>query len=243
MTETETKSESKPEPKPKETILEMVDVSLRQEASKIGRLRRFSFQLPAGSLALVHRPAQQAKTLLVEAAIGTTTPRQGDVKFLGSSWAKVPYGKQMTMRSQVGRIFESRGWISNLSLSDNLKLMPRHHTALPESTIQDHIDALTHRFKIDLPTTRVAYVPEHLLRICQWIRAFLSNPKMLVAQSPLSKVPDNYHSSFLDAEHEHRKNGGATLWVTDNPFIWQRDLKGDVARYKISGERLTKVAS
>ena len=190
---------------------------------------------------MIHRPSRQAKTLLVDAALGLMKPRQGVVKFLDSDWTRVSYGNRMLMRSKIGRIFERGGWASNLSLDDNIRLQMRHHTAEPEDVITTKLQSLCKRFGIEIPSSRIAYVQADLLRMCQWVRALLCQPTLLIAENPFSKVPSEHHCRFNEVEFEHRRAGGATLWVTDNPFIWQRDLQGVVTRYKIDGERLVRV--
>ena len=243
MTETATNdSPQQPAAKVETPILAMDNVVLRQPASKIGRLRRFSLTLRPGSVALIHRPSLLSKTLLVDAAMGMAEPRQGVVKFMHNNWAQIPYQQQLTLRSQVGRIFECGGWMSNLSLPDNLRLQLRHHTTESERVLSEKLTTLSKRFGVKIPDTRAAFVQDDVLRICQWIRAFVCQPKLLIAENPFDKVPNQFHRSFNDAEFDHRKRGGATLWITDNPFIWQRDLRGDVTRYKINGDRIEQVA-
>lgn len=231
------------EPTIAKPVLDIANVALRQPGSKVGRLRRFSMSLQPGAVAMIHRPSREIKTLLADAVLGTIKPRHGAVKFMDNDWCCVSYQKQLAMRSQIGRVFCSGGWISNLSLADNVKLLLRHHTVDSERSIEQKLSQWTKRFGIKIPSARPAFVQPDVLRVCQWIRAFLSQPKLLMLECPFKDVSLGFQAAFIEAEHQHRLDGGATVWVTDNPFVWQRDLKGDATRYKIEGDRIKKAAA
>lgn len=223
-------------------VLKMHEVAARKLGSKTGRIRRFSLTLRKGEVAMIHRPARQQRSLLVDTVLGFVQPRHGWVSFLDSEWQSVTYRKQLAMRSNIGRIFEEGGWISNLSMPDNLKLMKRHHTTDPDSTTEEQLQRLAKQFKIEIPQSRISFISSSELRVCQWIRALAMKPKLLIAESPLREVPDELHHVFCEAEYEHRKSGGATIWITTNPFIWQRDLKGNSHRHKIDADRLRSIS-
>ena len=229
------------QPKKQPNILDMRDVSLRVWGSKIGRIRRFDLQIPAGEAAVILRPSGVSKQLIVEAAAGMLEPRHGEIRFKNVCWKTASYKQQMTMRSRIGRVFDRGGWISNLSVIDNIKLGLRHHTIQSERVIEKKVARLMEQFGVEIPSKRAAFTEPGMLRIYQWVRAFLIKPDLLVAHRPLNGVPDAHHKSFVEAEVRHRKSGGATIWLTDNPFVWQRTIGENVVRYKIESDRIVRL--
>ena len=144
--------------------------------------------------------------------------------------------ERLDIRSRIGRVFDSGGWLISMNVLDNIMLAERHHKREGDGELEQRVHNMLSDFGITVPTDRPAYVESWKLRICQWTRALLGNPKLLVLERPFTGVPEKYWQSFYDAERKYRSNGGATLWVTDSLQVWKSTTLKDAARFEIVGE-------
>lgn len=220
-----------------EAVLEMRGVSLRKER-RDARLRRVNFRINQGELVLVRRPTGETKQLLASAVLGLIKPRRGDILIEGKCWRETPYGERLQMRSRIGRVFDTGGWLISLSVIDNIMLAERHHRHENDEALKQRVLEMASEFGINLPTDPPAYVEAWKLRICQWMRALVGNPKLLVLERPFTGIADKHRQSFYDAERKYRDNGGATLWISDCPHVWASERLRNANRLEIVGENL-----
>lgn len=199
-------------------ILEMRDVALRGSI-QANRLRRVNFLIRSGELLLIKRTTGNSKQLLAGAALGLVSPSRGEVLINGTGWKQAGFQKRLEMRSRIGRVFDDDGWLLGLTVRDNILLSERHHRAEDEATLSDRMGELFGEFGISIPSRSPANAEPWKLQICQWVRALLGNPKLIVLERPFQGVPAKYHAAFLAAEKSFRQRGGGTLWITDQRRI------------------------
>ena len=215
----------------------MRSVSLRQ-ARRDARLRRVSFQLQQGQLVLVRRPTGATKQLLAGAVLGLVRPKRGEVLVEGKCWSRTSYHDRLQMRSRIGRVFDSGGWLISMSVMDNIMLQERHHRLEDDETLRQRVISMLSDFEMSPPTDRPAYVEDWKLRICQCVRALLGNPKLLVLERPFNGVSKQHRETLFRIEQKYRDRGGATLWITDCPLVWSTKKLKDAKRFEIVGENL-----
>lgn len=218
-------------------ILEMRDVALRG-VIRADRLRKVNFVIGSGELVLVKRSTGNAKQLLASASLGLVPPSRGQVMVNGTAWKKVRFKQRLEMRSRIGRVFDDDGWLLGLSILDNILLTERHHRSEDDESLVDRMNQLFSQFGISIPTRLPANAEPWKLQICQWVRALLGQPQLIVLERPFQGVPTEYHSAFLAAEKEFRKRGGGTLWITDQRRVLNHPQLQDATHLETRDQNL-----
>lgn len=218
-------------------LLEMRDVALRG-ALRETRLRRVNFEVQPGAMVLVKRSIGETKQLLGSAALGLVSPSRGQVMVNGIGWKKAGFRKRLEMRSRIGRVFDTDGWLLGLTVFDNIMLTERHHRDEDETSLASRVNQMAADFGISLPSRTPVNAEPWRLRICQWIRALLGHPKLIVLERPLKGVPAKYHESLIAAERSFRERGGGTLWITDKPEVLNHDALRDAIHLETRDQNL-----
>jgi ABC-type transporter Mla maintaining outer membrane lipid asymmetry ATPase subunit MlaF len=198
-----------------DAILEFAGVTLGWAQGR-ARLERFSARLPPGTLAVARTGEGRGTPPLADAAEGLISPEEGRVRFLGEEWGMMDRDTALDRRGMIGRVFGARGWISNLSVLENISLSARHHTARAEGDILAEIAARARAFGLGaIPAVRPAHAAGGALRVAEWVRAFLGSPRLVLLEHPLRGVRAEYLPGLIGAVREACARGGAVLWVTD----------------------------
>jgi ABC-type lipoprotein export system ATPase subunit len=217
------------------SILSFEDVSVPRGARFDSDIEGASFDLPPGGLLVIHLAPGGASIPLADAATGIATPSRGRVLFLGEDWAGMPPARAARLRSRIGRVFEGRGWISNLDVLENVTLAARHHTGRPVDEIRAEADALARRFSLDgIPVGRPAAVGKGILRKAEWVRAFLGGHALVLLEKPLSNVDGESAPALAEAVGEARGRGAAVVWTTEAGIPEIPDLRPSL-RYRMAG--------
>ncbi|MFH1476936.1 MAG: hypothetical protein ABIH24_05535 [Verrucomicrobiota bacterium] len=223
-------------------ILEFEDVTLFPAHLDHAGLQNVTLRLTPGELTLIKTEPGNEQLPLADLAEGLLAPDRGVVRFLGESWSKISSEQSVTLRAGITRVFDEHGWISNLNVNENVTLSQRHHTRRPIRTILDEAEALARSFELEgLPAVRPAQLPRRDLRRCEWIRAFLGRPKLVLLERPMQGVPLEFLPRLIGAAKESMAHGAALIWLTDNDQVWQNPNLGDATRYAMRGQTLTTV--
>jgi len=197
-----------------------------------------SLEVRPGELVAVRLEPQAQQTPLADAAQGLVSPASGRVLFLGGDWARLAPDEAARRRARIGRVFEGRGWISNLDVIENITLAARHHTARPVAEIVAEAQALAVRFGLAaIPAGRPAAVARAELRKSEWVRAFLGAPALLLLEHPVRHVEEAGVPALLDAVREARARGAAGLWIDDGGPLAMPAIE-PTRRYRMEGARL-----
>src|ERR1035437_7497838 len=118
-------------PMPPTSILNFANVSLRTQPPYAHDLAEVTLELLEGEMGLVLIPPHTEDFPLADLAEGLVTPDTGTVTFQGADWEELGPDAAAAARGNIGRVFENRGWISNLDVDENITLAARHHTTRP----------------------------------------------------------------------------------------------------------------
>lgn len=199
-------------------VLSFEDVAAGAEGEL--HVKGLSFDLRAGELAMIWVQDGLGASLVSDLAQGLAAPTQGAVRFEGRDWAALPPGAAAAERGRIGRVFEARGWISNLDLDENITLAQRHHTARPEPDIRAEAAEWAVGFGLpDLPTLRPVLMKRPDLKRAQWARAFLGNPPLILLEQPTAEVYADAVSLLVKAVDRARGRGCAVLWMTADHLV------------------------
>ncbi|MCX6357240.1 MAG: hypothetical protein NT045_05095, partial [Candidatus Aureabacteria bacterium] len=147
-------------------ILEFVDVKVAATPFGHAGLSHASARFLPGSLTLIRVEPGNEQLPVADLAEGLLCPGHGRVLFQGEEWTAMPSERVLQQRARTGRVFDGRGWISNLNVIENVTLSQRHHTRRPLVEILAEAGELAGAFGLgELPKTRPALVPQRDLRL------------------------------------------------------------------------------
>ena len=181
--------------------------------------------LRPGDLMLLRLEKEHTRLPLADAAQGLMSHANGEVRFLGAAWDERTPDEAAELRGRIGRVFAddgpAGGWVSDLSVSDNVTLARRHHSRAALERIEDEAAALARVFGLPgLPRGRPARVHRQDLQRAACVRAFLGNPVLLILEQPTEGVYPDIMPPLVNALRAARDRGAAVLWSTSNSRVW-----------------------
>lgn len=223
-------------------ILEFADVTRAASPLAPAGVARVSVRLLPGTLVLIRVEEGNEQLPLADLAEGLLDPDEGRVLFLGEEWSVISPEQALRRRALIGRVFDGHGWISNLTVSENIALAQRHHTRRPDREILEEAGALARAFGLgEVPENRPALVPHRALRRAEWVRAFLGRPALVLLEYPMRGVSREYLPPLIGAVREACRRGAAVLWLTDSGCIERHAELPPAARYAMRGTALAAV--
>ena len=220
-------------------ILEFEALTLAPGPRRQAGIEALSLRLMPGDWALVRLEAGREKPPLADLACGLAVPDAGRAIFLGRAWSDCAPEDILRRQALIGRVFAEHGWVSNLTIAENVTLGQRHHTRRPLNDNLEEARALALRFGLpDLPAARPARVPRHEARRAEWIRAFLGQPRLILLEHPMQGVPAACFEPLLDAAREACARGAAVLWLADRDEAAQPPAGYAAQRFLLNGPTL-----
>jgi phospholipid/cholesterol/gamma-HCH transport system ATP-binding protein len=180
-------------------------------------IRNATFELGAGEILLLRLEPGRTRIPLADAAGGLAGRPEGAVSFMGEDWQSMSPDRAAACRGRIGRVFESRGWISNLDIDENVTLSQRYHRSRPLCEIVEEAEALAREFGLPgLPKARRTEVPLHDLRRAEWVRAFLGGPDLIILERPTRDVRPEGVPALAGAVRAALDRGAAVICTVGN---------------------------
>jgi len=206
-------------------VLRLQAVYQRPEYESSLKVNDVSFALNAGEVLTVQVDPSTRTRSFASLLQGIINPDAGDLLFLQQRWSGSDYERHFFLRSLIGRVFEGQAWIESLNLDENVTLAARHHGRSIEDikvSVQDWLDRLGLERLIN---RRPAFVAPAILQVHQWIRAFLSQPKLVILERPMQFLSENWFGKLLKSIEWIASRGTAVLWLDSRPNLDQVDWK------------------
>lgn len=218
-------------------VLEFIGARLVLDAG-LGATAPISCSLAQGSLTLID-PQNAARAMaLGDACAGRQTPQSGAVRLLGRDWTSMTDSEAAAARGRIGRCFVGGGWLSHLSVLENLTLPARHHEAASERAIAIQANALAQRFGLPgVPTTLPGETDPSDLARAALVGAFLGRPVLVVLEEPRRGLPPDITPALVRAIRAVRDRGGAVLWLTTGGALGEAALPA-TQRFRLAAGRL-----
>lgn len=225
-----------------DNILEIKGVSIEARSRNTAGLKNIDLCLAPGEIALVMPEVEYEHIPLCDLAEGLMEPDEGSVNFMGEDWQGMLPLRLCEMRGKIGRVFDFSGWVSNLTIAENLLLAERHHTSRTDEEIQAEMEQLCRFVGLPaVPEERPDAAAVGTLCRCQWVRAFMGNHKLFLLECPEVAAPretlcslEQLVTNALSAHH-------AVLWTTLDLQVWNNMAFKNARRYKICGGILQQV--
>lgn len=218
-------------------VLEFIGARLVLDGG-LGASAPLSFSLAPGSLTLIDPQGAARAMALGDAASGRQTPESGAVRLLGRDWTAMADAEAAAARGRIGRCFVGGGWLSHLSVLENLTLPARHHAAASAAAIQAQANALAQRFGLPgVPTTLPAETDPSDLARSALVGAFLGRPVLVVLEEPRRGLPADITPALVRAIRAVRDRGAAVLWLTTGGALSEPALPA-TQRFRLAAGRL-----
>jgi phospholipid/cholesterol/gamma-HCH transport system ATP-binding protein len=218
-------------------VLEFVGARIVLDAG-LGASAPLSFALRPGDLTLIDPQGAARAMALADAAAGRQTPESGAVRLAGRDWTTMSDAEAATARGRIGRCFVGGGWLSHLSVLENLTLSARHHEAASARAIEAQANALAQRFGLPgVPTTLPMETDPADLARAALAGAFLGRPVLVVLEEPRRGLPPDITPALVRAVRAVRDRGGAVLWLTTGGALSEAALPA-TQRFRLASGRL-----
>ena len=216
------------------TILDIEAVTVPGPASNVLGLTNISLQVAGGDLVLLE-PEHHVETVsLYDVASGLIDPVEGAVRFDGVDWRRMGLYRSCAQRVRIGRIFAVEGWVSNLSMYENIALAQRHHTYRRDPDLRRAALALLERIGLhDCLDQRPHMLSRGQRRRAQWVRAFMGTPDLLLLNAPLLDVRPEDHAPLVALMTEARTRGAAVVWKSREAAALLQRPGFEAARYGV----------
>lgn len=91
--------------------------------------------IPRGKITAILGPSGTGKTTLLRLIGAQLAPQQGTIEINGQIIHRLQHNALLTMRQQIGMLFQSGALFTNLNVFENVAFPLREHTSLPESIL------------------------------------------------------------------------------------------------------------
>ena len=225
------------------TILSLAGTTVPVDPFVSGAILSVSIDLPGGELALIRIENRQQGVTLADACAGLIRPKSGAVQFLGKDWSVLPPDIANALRGRIGRVFSKGGWLSHLTLLENILLSQLHHTRRPVEDLRDEACRLAQHYNLPgVPTGRPNDVVQVDLRRAACVRAFIGRPSLILLEDPTSGGFSEMIPSLINTIRDSLNRGAAVIWLTVENTIWRDQSIPATYRYRFTGGKLMEVS-
>lgn len=201
------------------SLLEVEGLGVKRGARWI--LRDLSFALDAGEALAIRGPSGSGKTTLLWALLGLVAVEEGEIRFLGQPWSRLPEARRRPLRPAFQAVFQ-----------DPHASLPPHRTGweILDEPLRLHGrgEAAERRAEARRLAARVKFPEEALAqRPAQWsgglaqrlslARALMLGPKLLALDEPFSALDPTLAGHLLELLLGLKAEGTALLVVTHDP--------------------------
>ncbi len=219
-------------------VLRFDGVCYRADSEHCSSLEGAEFTLAAGETLLVRVDGDNEHAPVLDLALGLLQPRSGTVQFMGKAWTDMDAFEEASSRGRIGCVFETPGWISSLSVLQNVVLRERHHSKRDEADILREAEELAALAGLTmLSDQRPEMVRRRQLRVCEWVRACMGDPSLIVMVSPERDAASCALTQLIDLMERAASRGSAVLWLTADKEVWEHGRLCSVRRCAIEQER------
>jgi phospholipid/cholesterol/gamma-HCH transport system ATP-binding protein len=224
-------------------ILSLDGTTIPVEPVVSGAAINVNIKLQGGELAMIRIENRQQGATLADACAGLIRPQGGAVQFLGKDWSVLPPDIANALRGRIGRVFSKGGWMSHLTLLENILLSQLHHTRRPVEDLRDEACRLARRYNLPgVPVGRPNDVLQIDLRPAACVRAFIGRPSLILLEDPTSGGFSEMIPSLINTIRDSLNRGAAVIWLTVENTIWRDQSIPATHRYRFAGGKLMEVA-
>lgn len=224
---------------PHEIVAQLREVSMGVVPPYDAGLADATLTLRRGELLLVLLEHGCWSHPLADVLSGLVPVDQGAVEVFGAAWTNWSPDRQARARGRIGRVFERRGWMSNLDVDENVTLSERHHTVRPVEEIYAEARELARLADLaELPSARPALVGREALRRAEWVRAALGSPWLALLERPGRDLARGWRPACARLVQRLRGQGAAVVWWCESEEEWNDAALNPSLKLRAEGNTL-----
>lgn len=175
-------------------------------------LNNLSFEIKAGTCALITTAREEESLLLTGLMTGLKQPASGLISISGCYTTESNHDLLLQLRSKIGVIIPSGGLVSNLKVWENIFLPYLYHLGKPDTSDEEVAD----KYLTELGYTgRIMALPALLTpyekRAVAFVRAAVMKPQIMIYCNVFDKISVLQQTGLLNAiERYHSGSVGRT---------------------------------
>ncbi len=181
-------------------------------------LRGANLKIPEGVVSVVLGPSGTGKSVLLQHVIGLMKPDSGGVLVRGRDLGKMSRSQVLSLRTEIGVMFQDGALFSTMNLFDNVAFPLRQHTDLKEHDIREAVmDQLARVGLADAATRMPNQLSGGMRKRAGLARALVLEPGIVLCDEPDSGL-DPVRTALLGELliEQHAELGGTILVITHN---------------------------
>jgi phospholipid/cholesterol/gamma-HCH transport system ATP-binding protein len=180
-----------------------------------------SLRLLPGELLLIDARDAERTAGFADLCCGLSSLQDGEIRFLGRDWTRMPHRYAERLRGRIGRTFATGAWAGMLDMEHNILLPQLHHSSRDQARLREQAAELALFFGLPgLPMGRPRELSAADLARAGCVRAFLGEPALLILESPTQTFADLV-PLIISALARARDRGAAALWLTRSDRVWR----------------------
>ena len=205
-------------------VTEMLAVETRDLRKSFGSrrvLQGVDLKVPEGSLSTIMGPSGTGKSVMIKHVVGLVRPDGGDVFVRGQSLNRMSRSEILSLRRDVGVMFQDGALFSSMTVYDNVAFPLRQHTDLGErdvrTLVREHLSAVGLLRAADRLPSQLS---GGMKKRAGLARALVLNPGIVVCDEPDSGL-DPVRTAVLGEllMERHGELGGTMVVVTHNILL------------------------
>lgn len=174
-------------------------------------LKNTDFEFPTGEIILFKADEGSGKSSLLQIMAALQTPQSGKYLINEENIFDMSFEEFLPYRLQIGYSFDYGGLISNKTILDNLTLPLLYHKLTSPKEAKVRVEEMLKRFDIaKFANERPAHVPGRVRKLACLLRAFVTQPQIILMDDPSVGIGQEAAGRFADFIHEMRDQGFAT---------------------------------
>lgn len=184
--------------------------------------REVSFTVEQGSVTIVLTAKEEIDACLVRLLLGFARPAGGRLFLFGTDISTLTDRELTALRQRIGLVYASGGLISNLKVWENVTLPLAYSNRFSREQVEQMGLAVLDRIGY---SGKLMALPGHITlfqkRLAGFARTMLTDPDLVIYESPLSGLNQEERSRFLSTAREFHleKAGRTSLFLSSTPEI------------------------
>jgi phospholipid/cholesterol/gamma-HCH transport system ATP-binding protein len=181
-------------------------------------LRGANLKIPEGVVSVVLGPSGTGKSVLLQHVIGLMRADAGEVLVRGRSLSRMSRSELLTLRTEIGVMFQDGALFSTMNLYDNVAFPLRQHTNLREPAIREIVLDQLQRVGLSHAVSRMPnQLSGGMKKRAGLARALVLEPGIIICDEPDSGL-DPVRTALLGdlLVEQHSQLGGTILVITHN---------------------------
>lgn len=183
-----------------------------------------SVQFAPGSLTGILAPVEDRIAYLLKIICGITEPDTGEVVIDGINIQNALPDKLLEIRRNISFVFNRGGLLSNLSIRENL-LLPMDYLMpqLSKAAKLEKIHNLFEHFGLSetILNERPARLHPQFLKMILLIRAFLTEPRIILYDNPLGDLEISFRKKIFAHIATLHQEGVTQLFVSTSDILFE----------------------